>query len=183
MAMSIDNARLHELTITDSLTELYIQKYFHIRLEDEIKRARRFNFPLTLVVFDVDKLKDVNDEYGMKMGDAVLWEIARILKESVRATDIPCRSGPEEFAVILAHTNAEQALIFAERLRERIAAFKITRAEKSVMVTISMGIAQYNVGIETPDDLVNLADMAVNESKSKGGNKTTTSENEPGGND
>lgn len=174
MAMSIDNARLHELSISDTLTELYIKKFFQIRLEDEIKRARRFSFPLTLVMFDVDGLEAVNEAHGRKAGDMVLFEIAKILKESVRATDIPARFGPEEFAAILAHTTSEQALIFAERLRERIAAHKVVFAGSEISVTISVGICQYEAGIERHYQFVERAESAVNESKKLGRNVTTT---------
>jgi len=174
MAMSIDNARLHELSISDTLTELYIKKFFQIRLEDEIKRARRFSFPLTLVMFDVDGLEAVNEAHGRKAGDTVLFEIARILKESVRATDIPARYGPEEFAAILAHTTAEQALIFAERLRERIAAHKVEFGGNAISVTVSVGICQFETGIERHYQFVERTEAAVNESKRLGRNLTTT---------
>ncbi|NLF98171.1 MAG: diguanylate cyclase [Candidatus Riflebacteria bacterium] len=174
MAMSIDNARLHDLSISDGLTELYIRRFFEIRLEDEIKRARRFSFPLTLVMFDVDDLAKVNEARGRKAGDVVLYEIARILKDSVRATDIPARFGEEEFAVILAHTTADQALIFAERLRERIAAQKITTPTGEVQVTVSVGIGEYDSGIERHYQLVEHTQKVLAESKQKGKNRTTT---------
>lgn len=174
MAMSIDNARLHELSISDTLTELYIKKFFQIRLEDEIKRARRFSFPLTLVMFDVDGLEGVNEAHGRKAGDTVLFEIARILKESVRATDIPARFGPEEFAAILAHTTADQALIFAERLRERISQHKIIFGGAEILITISVGICEYEPGIERHYQLVERAEAAVSTSKKRGRNVTTT---------
>lgn len=174
MAMSIDNARLHDLSISDSLTELYIRRFFEIRLEDEIKRARRFNFPLTLVMFDVDDLSKVNENQSRKAGDIVLYEIARILKDSVRATDIPARFGEEEFAVILAHTTAEQALIFAERLRERIAAQKIKTLNDEVQVTVSIGIGEYEPSIERHYQLVEHTQKALEKSKKQGKNRTTT---------
>ncbi|MBU1107674.1 MAG: diguanylate cyclase [Candidatus Riflebacteria bacterium] len=174
MAMSIDNARLHDLSITDGLTELYIRRFFEIRLEDEIKRARRFKFPLTLVMFDIDELSQVNEKHGRKAGDVVLYEIARIIKDSVRATDIPARFGEEEFAIILAHTTAEQSLIFAERLRERIAAQKITTLSAEVQVTISVGIGEYEPSIERQYQLVEHTTKAIAQSKQGGKNRTTT---------
>lgn len=175
MAMSIDNARLHELTITDDLTELYVNKYFHIRLEDEIKRARRFSFPLTLVMFDVDGFQALHERLGSRMGDAVLYEIGKMLKDSVRATDIPCRAGPAEFSVILAHTNAEQAMIFAERLRERIAEFNVVRGKDQAKTTVSMGIAEFAADIRSPETLIKICEDAVAKSRQKGGNCTSTS--------
>ncbi|EKD82745.1 MAG: diguanylate cyclase with GAF sensor, partial [uncultured bacterium] len=174
MAMSIDNAKLHDLSISDGLTELYIRRFFEIRLEDEIKRARRFSFPLTLVMFDVDGLTRINEKHSRKAGDVVLFEIARILKDSVRATDIPARFGDEEFAVILAHTTAEQALIFAERLRERIANTKIKTLSGEVQVTVSVGIGEYEASIERHYQLVEHTQKAVEGSKQQGKNRTTT---------
>ncbi|MFZ5951302.1 MAG: GGDEF domain-containing protein, partial [Candidatus Rifleibacteriota bacterium] len=148
---------------------------------DEIKRARRFSFPLTLVMFVVDEFKLLSEKHGSRMGDAALYEIGRILKDSVRATDIPCRSGPEEFAVILAHTNAEQALIFSERLRERIASFKVVRGKEEASMTVSVGIAEYHQKIGKPSDLVTMVEKAMIKSQQKGGNLTTTENAEPEG--
>jgi diguanylate cyclase (GGDEF)-like protein len=180
IALSIDNAKLHELTITDELTELYVQKYFFIRLEDEIKRAIRFSFPLTLVMFKIDKYSEFTGRHDGKICDAALWELGRILRESVRATDIPCRSENDEFAVILAHTNSDQALIFADRLKERVAAFTINRGKVSANLTISLGIAQFEQGINGTDELVKRAREATDKSLEAGGNKTTTFESSTG---
>ncbi len=173
MAMSIDNARLHELSIVDNQTELYVRKFFEIRLEDEIKRARRFGFPLTLVMFVIDGFSGLDEKYGQSACDAVLFDIARILKESVRATDITARSGVDEMAAILAHTNAEQSLIFAERLRERIAAWPVKRDGFEFKVTISVGICQYENTVERHYQLVERAHEVMKQS-GKGGNMTTT---------
>ncbi|MDD3148007.1 MAG: diguanylate cyclase [Candidatus Riflebacteria bacterium] len=173
MAMSIDNARLHELSIVDGQTELYVRKFFEIRLEDEIKRARRFGFPLTLVMFAIDGFAGLSDKYGSSACDAVLFDVARILKESVRATDITARSGTDEMAAILAHTSAEQSLIFAERLRERIAAWPVKRDGFEFKVTISVGICQYENTVERHYQLVDRAHDAMAQSR-EGGNMTTT---------
>lgn len=181
MAMSIDNARLHELTITDDLTELYVAKYFHIRLEDEIKRAKRFSFPLTLVMFEADNFKNLLEQHSTRMGDAILYEIGKTLKDSVRATDIPCRSGPEEFAVILAHTNSEQALIFAERLRERIAGSPVTRGKEEAKISISLGLVEFTPECGSPEQLIAQTGKALAKSKQNGGNQTTTMNFQNGG--
>ncbi len=173
MAMSIDNARLHEMSIVDGQTELYVRKFFDIRLEDEIKRARRFGFPLTLVMFSIDGFAALKDRYSQKAVDAVLFDIARILRESVRATDITARTGHDEMAAILAHTNAEQSLIFAERLRERISAFEIKRDDFSVKVTVSVGICQYESSMDRHYQLVDRTHEAMKQSVERG-NMTTT---------
>lgn len=168
MAMSIDNARLHELSIIDGQTELYVKKFFEIRLEDEIKRARRFAFPLTLVVFAIDSFEQLPEKYGAKAAEAALFEVARILRDSVRATDITARTGNNEMAAILAHTNAEQSLIFAERLRERIAAFQIKRDEFEFNVTVSIGICQYENFIERHYQFVEHVQEALTDSRKTG---------------
>lgn len=173
MAMSIDNARLHELSIVDTQTELYVRKFFDIRLEDEIKRARRFGFPLTLVIFCIDGFSALNDRHGNGAADAVLFDLAKILRDSVRATDITARTGTDEMAAILAHTSAEQSLIFAERLRERIAAFPVKRDGFEFNVSISVGICQFETAVERHYQLVERAHEAMQISAGRG-NATTT---------
>lgn len=173
MAMSIDNARLHELSIVDTQTELYVRKFFDIRLEDEIKRARRFGFPLTLVIFCIDGFSGLNDRHGNGASDAVLFDLAKILRDSVRATDITARTGTDEMAAILAHTTAEQSLIFAERLRERIAASPVKRDGFAFNVSISVGICQFENAVERHYQLVERAHEAMQISAGRG-NTTTT---------
>jgi diguanylate cyclase (GGDEF)-like protein len=173
MAISIDNARLHELAITDGLTKLFIHRYFQLRLDDEMKRAIRFKMPLTLVLLDIDHFKKFNDTYGHQVGDKVLKAVATMIKDSVRATDIPCRYGGEEFSIILAHTNSEQALIFAERLRERIAAYVLKNAEDELRVTISIGLAEFPLVASSKEELIRKADQALYASKDAGRNTTT----------
>jgi len=173
MAMSIDNARLHELSIVDTQTELYVRKFFDIRLEDEIKRARRFGFPLTLVIFCIDGFAGLNEKYGNGASDAVLFDLAKILRDSVRATDITARTGSDEMAAILAHTSAEQSLIFAERLRERIATSQIKRDGFEFNVSISVGICQFETAVERHYQLVERAHEAMQTSAGRG-NTTTT---------
>jgi diguanylate cyclase (GGDEF)-like protein len=173
MAISIDNARLHELAITDGLTKLFIHRYFQLRLDDEMKRAIRFKMPLTLVLLDIDHFKKFNDTYGHQVGDKVLKAVATIIKDSVRATDIPCRYGGEEFSIILAHTNSEQALIFAERLRERVAAYMLRNADDELRVTISLGLAEFPLVASSKEELIRKADQALYASKDAGRNATT----------
>jgi diguanylate cyclase (GGDEF)-like protein len=173
LAISIDNARLNELAITDGLTKLFIHRYFQLRLDDEMKRAKRFDLPLTLVIFDIDFFKKFNDEHGHQVGDLVLKEVSKLLMESVRATDIPCRYGGEEFAVILAHTNCEQAMIFAERFREKIANHVLQNAGNTLKITISQGVAEFPTVADTKEELVNKAEAALCHSKSNGRNQTT----------
>jgi len=170
LAVSIENAKLHELAITDGLTGLFIHRYFQIKLDDEMKAARRYDTPLSLIIFDIDHFKKFNDTFGHQQGDRVLKETARLVKESVRGTDLACRYGGEEFALILPHTTAEQAMIFAERLRKRIAANEMRCEETKMQVTISIGIAEFPRMASDKTSLIKKADQALYSCKNKGRN-------------
>lgn len=171
LAVSIDNARLHELAITDGLTRLFIHRYFQIKLDEEIKRVVRYGGIFSLVMFDVDHFKRFNDTFGHQQGDGVLREVSRILRESVRNTDIPCRYGGEEFAVILPNTSAEAAQIFAERLRQRVAGFDVPGQDTVLHVTISIGIAEFPTLAGDKVGLIRAADEALYACKHAGRNQ------------
>lgn len=173
VAMSIDNAKLHELAITDGLTQLYIHRFFQLKLEEEMKRAKRYGEPLSLLLFDIDHFKLFNDTWGHQTGDLVLRETARLLRHAVRASDVPCRYGGEEFTVILPHTTAEQAFIFAERLREKVSENQIPAGQDYVTVTISIGIAEYPRMASDKATLIKKADLALYHCKKRGRNCTT----------
>ncbi len=171
LAVSIDNAKLHELAITDGLTGLFIHRYFQLKLDDEIKRARRYVSPLSLIIFDIDHFKKFNDTYGHQQGDRILKETARLVKESVRGTDIACRYGGEEFSIILPHTTAEQAIIFAERLRKRFAETEFRYQDLIMQVTISLGISEFPKMCQDKMSLIKKADQALYNCKNKGRNR------------
>ncbi|NLI79097.1 MAG: diguanylate cyclase [Candidatus Riflebacteria bacterium] len=174
VAMSIDNAKLHELAITDGLTQLFIHRFFQLKLDDELKRARRYGEPLALILFDIDHFKKFNDTWGHQLGDQVLRETARLLRNAVRASDIPCRYGGEEFTVILPHTTAEQAYIFAERFRQKVANHPIgTGGDAEVKITISIGIAEFPAMAADKVGLIRKADIALYHCKEKGRNCTS----------
>ncbi len=170
VAMSIDNAKLHELAITDGLTQLFIHRFFQLKLEDEMKRAKRYGEPLSLLLFDIDHFKMFNDTWGHQTGDQVLRETARLLRNAVRASDVPCRYGGEEFTVILPHTTAEQALVFAERFREKVSENQIPVGNDHVTVTISIGIAEFPRMAADKATLIKKADLALYQCKKRGRN-------------
>src|SRR5262249_36730415 len=116
-----DNRRLEELATTDPLTKVLNRRALLDRLVAELDRARRFGSSFSLLLFDVDHFKKINDTAGHLAGDAVLRQFGSLLEEAVRKVDIVARYGGEEFVVILPQTAAEGGVIFAERLRERIA--------------------------------------------------------------
>lgn len=172
-AISIDNARLQELAITDGLTKLFIHRYFQIKLDEEIKRSRRYGDLFALVLFDIDHFKKFNDTYGHQQGDSVLRETGALLIQSLRVTDLGFRYGGEEFALILPKTSAEQALIIAERLRHKISQHPFPGSEGPLHVTISIGIAEFPGAAVEKTLLIKNADVALYCSKEHGRDRTT----------
>ncbi|MFZ2955416.1 MAG: diguanylate cyclase [Candidatus Ozemobacteraceae bacterium] len=170
LSVSIDNSKLHELAITDGLTQLFIHRYFQIKLDDEVKRALRYSEFFSLILFDIDHFKKFNDTYGHQQGDTVLKEVARLIKELVRTTDVPCRYGGEEFTIILPHTNAEQGLLFAERVRQKIEAHPFPGQSEPLHVTISLGVAEFPRMTREKQRLVQIADIALYHCKGHGRN-------------
>lgn len=169
------NARLAQLALTDGLTGLYNHRHFHERLALEVARSQRSGLPLSLVMLDVDRFKQLNDAYGHPAGDEVLRQLARVLTETRRANDLVARYGGEEFAVILVDTARVTAGKVAERIRERIAEHDFSDAAAiagkgttRLAVTVSLGVATF------PDDgadtgaLVRAADSALYAAKRAG---------------
>ena len=172
-SIALNNSKLYELAITDGLTGLFIHRYFKQCLSEEFSRARRYKNNLSLVIFDLDHFKCVNDNYGHLAGDSVLKNISKILKANCRASDIPCRYGGEELSVILPETDLEGAQIFAEKIRKLIEDFSFTyNKEDTINVTISGGIValtqhQPNTIIE----FIRMADESLYYSKEHGRNR------------
>ena len=153
----------------DSLTGLYDNATFKHRLHEEMDRQQRYGGPLSLVMFDIDHFKKVNDNLGHAEGDIVLKRIAETLLDQVRSMDTPARYGGEEFAVILPEVEIGAAFIFAERLRQNIE----TEFKNFAMpVTISAGIANLAANNEeTTEDLIRKADAKLYEAKEAGRNQ------------
>ncbi|MEY2516651.1 MAG: hypothetical protein QOJ89_4009, partial [bacterium] len=161
-------------SLTDDLTGLANLRAFNSALAGEVGRARRFNSPLGIVLIDLDNFKSVNDTYGHEQGNVVLREVARVLRDSSRESDLPARYGGEELAFVLPGSDIEGAFQFAERLRERIAALYIPRLDGrgSLQVTASCGVAATPTTAADKDVLVAAADGAMYEAKRSGKNKT-----------
>ncbi len=170
-AIAVDNAQLYELATKDGLTKLYIHRHFYMLLESEIKRVQRYHHVLTLLMFDIDNFKRVNDTYGHLAGDMVLKEIASVILKTIRHVDIAARYGGEEFTVILPETTAINGVIIAERLRQRISEIKINVTPEIVLSpTVSMGVAEYPNAAEDIKGLIDAADKALYTSKENGKN-------------
>tara|TARA_R110002049_G_scaffold175316_1_gene342617 strand:- start:893 stop:1885 length:993 start_codon:yes stop_codon:yes gene_type:complete len=167
------NIKIHEveqLATTDSLTLLFNRRGFEKKLISECARAKRFKEPLSLIVFDLDNFKPVNDEYGHFSGDLVLYKVAEVLRAHLREIDIPARWGGDEFSILLTNTSRENASQLANKLRVLIA----EQTEiKAFSVTASFGVAQLGDG-EDPMRLTIRADKALYQSKDQGRNRVTS---------
>jgi len=176
-AMSIDNAclhqRTHHLAVTDGLTGLYNQRQFRLMLKDEMVRARRYEKPLTLLMFDVDDFKMFNDTYGHVKGDQALAAVAEILRGAMRESDMVFRYGGEEFIAILPETAIDVALTAAERARQEIEkkSGEYLRDIADPGVTVSVGVAAYPVDGVDRDALLQVADALLYKAKREGKNR------------
>ena len=172
--IAFENARLYSLAITDSITKLYVHRYFQMRLDEEVARSRRYNSTISLLMCDIDHFKPINDNYGHQQGDAILKEVSKILRKNVRNTDIAARYGGEEFAIILPETTQADAKIVAERIRRDVAHFdfpSIIPGQPSVKCSISIGVAGFPLNADSKDQLIQKADSALYKAKGGGRNK------------
>jgi diguanylate cyclase (GGDEF)-like protein len=167
------NEQLAALSRIDRLTQLYNRGYWEERLAEEFRRARRSGSPCSLVMFDIDHFKKVNDTYGHQAGDEVIRRTARELRETARATDICGRYGGEEFGVVLTDTDAEHATIFCERLRKRIEAEAVTHEANEIAYTISLGVAGLSEEVADYAAWLERADQALYQSKRGGRNRVS----------
>ena len=168
-----DNRRLEALATTDPLTRVLNRRALLDRLAAEVDRARRFSSALTLLLLDVDHFKQINDTAGHLAGDSVLRQLGALLEDAVRKVDVVARYGGEEFVAILPETSTDGAVIFAERLRERIAAQAFdVGADRPVHLTVSIGIATFpSARVASTEELFARADEALYRAKSGGRNQ------------
>jgi diguanylate cyclase (GGDEF)-like protein/PAS domain S-box-containing protein len=175
-AIAIENARLFEqvqrLAVTDPLTNLHNRRYFFEVAHRELERARRYQSPLSLIMIDIDRFKEVNDTHGHLIGDLVLKHIADRLKAQLREIDVLCRYGGEEFVVLLPDTALDAAYQVAERLRQAIVQSPIQAEGNQVKITTSLGVAHMDEACHQIDDLIRYADQALYQAKSAGRNQS-----------
>lgn len=170
-ALAESERRYKELSLVDELTSLYNKRHFNSNLHLEVERAKRYGHPLSLMLLDIDNFKHHNDTYGHADGDLVLARLGRIIAESMRANDIPCRYGGEEFTVIMPETTGEEATVVAERIRSCFAGeiFK-PNDQETVQKTVSIGVTQY-IAEESEQNLLERADHNMYEAKQSGKNR------------
>lgn len=169
------NVRLASLATTDRLTGLQNERVFQQSLADEFRRARRYQTPLSLILLDVDHFKSYNDAHGHPAGSRALRRLARVLRLAARETDIVCRYGGEEFALLLPHTNGPEALALAERLRARVERVRWKRRA----LTISLGVCILSPDMPRAATLLERADAALYKAKSAGRNRVASDRADP----
>ncbi|HZA14985.1 MAG TPA: diguanylate cyclase [Myxococcaceae bacterium] len=165
------SAELHQLSITDGLTQIHNHRFFKDRLREEFRRAQRYDDPLSLVLLDIDYFKRINDTHGHPTGDQVLLDVANCIQANVRDTDLVARYGGEEFAVILPKTHLAGALTVAERIWKSLGALA-AGPNGSIRITASLGLSGYpNRLVSSAEQLVRTADQALYRAKTEGRNK------------
>jgi diguanylate cyclase (GGDEF)-like protein/putative nucleotidyltransferase with HDIG domain len=178
---SLSVPALQEEARVDPKTGLFNARYFAATLADELGRAQRFERPLTLIMADLDLLRDINNTYGHLAGDAVLKGIAETFRAQLRHYDVPARFGGEEFAILLPETPPEQAFEIAERIRRAVAAgtFDVETSSEPIRATVSIGVAGFPRDAADANELIHQADLAVYRAKLQGRNRVLDASSEP----
>lgn len=195
--LRLANERMEVLTRRDEKTDLFNYRYFMERLVDQFKLVRRYGSNLTIVMFDLDHFKSVNDRFGHVVGDSVLRQFGQIMVRTARETDLVARYGGEEFAILLPHTSAAQGQRLAERVRKSTEGYLFegngyagnggnganggdpaNGEVPAVGVTVSAGVATFPINdrIHEPHDLIQAADLALYRAKELGRNRTHVDE-------
>ena len=174
-AIAINKAQLWEMAVTDSLTGLYVRRYFIVKLQEELHRAERYNKGFSIVMADLDRFKDVNDSFGHTAGDRMLKLVAMFLQKNIRDVDIIARYGGEEFVFLLPEADKEEAFTVSERLRAKLSERQFDDLPR---ITISLGIASYPEDSDDIDQLIKKADAALYTAKQSGRNRVVVYEEE-----
>ena len=171
--LAASNQRLQQLALTDVLTGLPNRRFANEHLERQWALAERSDRPLSCMMVDIDRFKQINDTYGHKMGDDALKQVAHVLRGSTRAEDVVCRFGGEEFLLICPDIPAEQAYQYAERLRQNVAAIRVRGDDgQAFHLTISIGMASKKPALLNTEMLLQLADKRLYAAKKGGRNRT-----------
>lgn len=172
LELETSNAELEKLSRTDRLTQLNNRGYWEECLEKEFLRVKRTGQIASLIIFDIDHFKKVNDTYGHMAGDEVIRQTAAVLRSGIRDTDIPGRYGGEEFVLILIDTDPDKAYILAERLRKKIESLTVNYEDMEIKYTVSLGISVASSDSGDYMKWLECADNALYISKESGRNQT-----------
>ncbi|MBN9685065.1 MULTISPECIES: GGDEF domain-containing protein [unclassified Corallococcus] len=162
---------IYRLTTMDGLTQIYNRRYFDEQLDREVSRSRRYERVLSLVMFDLDHFKDVNDTYGHLAGDSVLKQLASTVRTRIRREDVFARYGGEEFALLLPEIHLTGARQLAEKVRKLVERQRFEFDKQVIPVTLSMGVATLEPHHREPAELVRTADEHLLTAKSQGRNR------------
>ena len=170
--------RYETLSVIDELTELHNRRFFFPESRAVLARAVRYKEDLSVLLLDIDRFKSINDRYGHAVGDEVLKDVAKLLKEEAREADIVARFGGEEFVLLLPMTGIEGALILAERIREKVKNLNWQVAEDAIAITVSIGVSEFQSEntddmSDSLDELIKQADIAMYHSKDQGRDQVT----------
>jgi diguanylate cyclase (GGDEF)-like protein len=171
---SVENrffGQMYSLATTDFLTGIANRQQVINLLEQEFNRARRYDRPVSILIYDIDHFKDINDTFGHLTGDQLLIESSRIVKEHLRAEDFYGRLGGDEFLIICPETTVEKALALGKRIQVVLSKTDFSAKEKPIFFTISVGVAGLSLKVASPDELILLADQALYRAKNAGRNQ------------
>ena len=168
-AVAVNKAQLWDMAVTDSLTGIYVRRYFMVKLQEEIHRAERYDKIISIIMADLDRFKNINDTYGHDAGDRALKAISHFLQKNIRDVDAIARYGGEEFVMLIPDADKDAAFNLAERLREELAKIKL---DNLPAISISFGIATFPTDGTEVEDLIRKADAAMYAAKRAGRNKS-----------
>lgn len=170
--LSILNRELEQISITDSLTQVYNRRYFMERLYQEVKRVRRYGSSVSLLMLDIDHFKVVNDTYGHQAGDVVLAGVARVIQKRLRDTDLLARYGGEEFTMLATPMEASGAVQLAERIRSIVEGHEIAFEGHRIRITVSIGVSTWQPEMKDNfEEMIRRADQALYSAKEGGRNR------------
>ncbi len=184
LALQVKKVQLYEtvkeISIVDGLTQVFVRRHFFERFQEELKRALRYQFPLTVLMVDVDHFKSYNDKFGHLVGDKTLREVAQIIRENVRRVDVIGRYGGEEFVIVAPEISRAQGIDLAERIRSAVARKKFQLYDEEAHATVSIGVSSFseNASKHTPHEfmeylttLIDQADESMYRAKQEGRNR------------
>ena len=168
---------IYRLTIIDALTGIHNHRYLTEFLEREVARSSRHHLPLSVLLLDIDHFKNVNDEFGHPMGDAVLRELTQRIRPYIRREELFARYGGEEFMIIMPNTLLEKAMTFSEKIRNAIESAPFTSRNLSLSLTISIGVSSFHGNQKMdPDQLIKQSDFNLYQAKKAGRNNVIGSQ-------
>ena len=168
---SLYHEEIYRLSTVDGLTQIFNKRYFIETLERELSRARRYDRPLALMMFDIDHFKKCNDTYGHRAGDHVLRHMADLVRQRARKVDVIARYGGEEFAVVLPEIDLAGAAQFGESLRKMVEEEEFVFEGRRIPLAVSVGVADLDPAIASADDLIKKADARLYRAKQSGRNR------------